>query len=141
VGRLRVITLALLGVLALGGLAGGVALLTDPTGGRLGLTVETLPGWLLIDDYTLPGIALIVLFGIVPIAAAVLLVRRRALGWTLTTALGLLLVFWTAGQVVTIGLPAPGIQAGFLIVGILLGGLGVDGGTSVGGERRALAQS
>jgi hypothetical protein len=141
VGRLRVITLALLGVLALGGLAGGVALLTDPTGGRLGLTVETLPGWLLIENYTLPGIALIVLFGVVPIAAAVLLVRRRAIGWTLTTALGLLLVFWTAGQVVTIGLPAPGVQAGFLIVGILLGGLGVDGGTSVGGEPRALAQS
>jgi hypothetical protein len=141
VGRLRVITLGLLGVLALGGVAGGVALVTDPTGGRLGLNVDTLPGWLLIENYTLPGVALIVLFGVVPIAAAVLLVRRRAIGWTLTLALGLLLVFWTAGQVVTIGLPAPGVQAGFLIVGILLGGLGVDGGTSVGGEPRALAQS
>ena len=106
-GRLRVITLGLLGVLVLGGLAGGLALLTDPTGGRLGLTVDQLPGWLLIGNYTLPGIALIVLFGVLPLAAAVLLVRRRALGWTLTTAVGLLLVFWTAGQMVAIGLPAP----------------------------------
>ena len=140
-GRLRVITLGLLGVLILGGLAGGLALLTDPTGGRLGLTVDTLPGWLLIGDYRLPGIALIVLFGILPIAAAVQLVRRRAVGWTLTAAVGVLLVLWTAGQVATIGLPSPGIQVGFLIVGILLAGLGVDGEASVGAgdEPRAVA--
>ena len=131
-GRLRVITLGLLGVLVLGGLAGGLALLTDPTGGRLGLTVDALPGWLLVDDYRLPGIALIVLFGVLPIAAFVQLVRHRASGWTLTTTLGVVLVLWTVGQVAAIGLPSPAIQAGFLIVGILLAGLGLDGGTSVG---------
>ena len=139
--RLRLITLGLLGVLVLGGLALGLALLADPTGGRLGLTGDDLPGWLLIDDYTLPGVALIVLFGVLPIAAAVQLLRRRALGWTLTAAVGVLLVPWTLGQVATIGLPAPAIQAGFLIVGILLAGLGVDGNASVGGETRARAQS
>ena len=141
--RLRVITLGLLGVLALGGLAGGLALLTDPTGGRLGMTVDALPGWPLLDDYRLPGIALIVLFGVFPIAAAVQLVRRRALGWTLTTAVGVLLVLWMVGQVAAIGLAFPAIQAGFLIVGILLAGLGLDGNASVGAghESRALAGS
>ena len=54
-GRLRAITLGLLGVLVLGGLAGGRALVTDPSGGRLGLTVDALPGWPLLDDYLLPG--------------------------------------------------------------------------------------
>jgi hypothetical protein len=143
VGRLRVITLALLGVLLLGGLVGGLALLVDPTGGRLGLTVDALPAWLRIHDYRLPGIALMVLFGVLPTAAAVLLVRRRALGWTLTATLGVLLVLWTLGQVVTIGLPAPALQAGYLIVGILLAGLGLDGGASVGAgdESRALVES
>ena len=134
-GRLRVTTLGLLGVLILGGLAGGLALLTDPTGGRLGLTVDTLPGWLLVDDYRLPGIALIVLFGVLPIAAVVQLVRHRASGWTLTTALGVVLVLWTVGQIAAIGLPSPAIQAGFLVVGIVLTGLGLDGGASVGGVR------
>jgi hypothetical protein len=133
VGRLREITLGLLGVLILGGLAGGLALLTDPTGGRLGLTVDELPGWPLLGDYTVPGLALIVLFGVFPMAAFVQLIRRRARGWTLTTAVGLLLVFWMLGQVAAIGLPAPLIQTGFLVVGVLLVGLGLDGETSVGG--------
>jgi hypothetical protein len=136
VGRLRVITLGLLGVLVLGGLAGGVALLTDPTGGRLGMTVDELPGWPLLDDYLLPGIALVVLFGVLPIAAMVLLARRRASGWTLTTAVGVLLVFWMLGQIAAIGLAFPGIQVGFLIMGIVLAGLGLDGNASVGGLGR-----
>ena len=140
-GRLRVITLGLLGVLVLAGLAGGLALLTDPTGGRLGMTVDELPGWPLLDDYTLPGIALIVLFGVLPLAAAVLLVRHRTAGWTLTTAVGVLLVLWTPGQVVAIGLASPAFHAGVLIEGILLAGLGVDGYASVGAgdESRAFA--
>jgi hypothetical protein len=48
---------------------------------------------------------------------------------------GLLLVFWMLGQVAAIGLPAPLIQTGFLVVGVLLVGLGLDGETSVGGLR------
>jgi hypothetical protein len=140
-GRLRVITLGLLGVLVLASLAAGLALLTDRTGGRLGMTLDELPGWLLLDDYTLPAVALIVLFGVLPIAAAVLLVRRRALGWTLTTTVGVLLIFWTLGQLAAIGLHFPAIQAGFLSAGILLAGLGVDGNASVGAEPRALAES
>lgn len=132
-GRLLVITRGLLGLLALGGLAGGLALVTDPTGGRLGMTVDVLPGWPLLDDYLLPGIALIVLFGVLPIAALVQLVRHRASGWTLTTAVGVLLVFWMLAQIAAIGLSFPALQAGFLVVGVLLTGLGLDGGASVGG--------
>ena len=139
--RLRVITVGLLVVLMLGGLVGGLALLSDPTGGRLGMTVDQLPGWPLLDDYTLPGIALIVLFGVLPLVAAVLLVRRRALGWTLTAAVGLLLVLWMLGTVAAIGLAFPLVQVSFLIGGIVLCGLGVDGGASLGAsdESRALA--
>ena len=70
-GRLRVITIGFLGVLGVGGLLGGLAFLIDPTGARLGMTVEELPAWPLLDDYTVPGVALIVLFGLFPLVAAV----------------------------------------------------------------------
>ena len=96
------------------------------------MTVDQLPGWLLVDDYLLPGIALVLLFGMLPIAAVVQLVRRRASGWTLTTAVGLLLVFWMLAQIAAIGLAFPALQTGFLMGGIVLTGLGLDGGTSVG---------
>ena len=129
---LRMITIAVLGVLALGGVAGGLALVTDPTGGRLGLTVEQLPAWPLLGDYLVPGVALIVLFGILPAVAAMLLVRRHPRGWTATAGVGLLLVLWIGGQLYAIGLAAPALQVGFLLVGIGLTGLGLDGGASVG---------
>ena len=74
---LRMIAIAVLGVLGLCGLAGGLALVTDPSGARLRLTVDQLPAWPLLDDYTVPGIALIVLFGLLPLAAAGLLARRH----------------------------------------------------------------
>ena len=72
----RVITVALLVVLILAGWAGGAALLIDRTGGMVGMTVDQLPPWMPLAGYTLLGIALIVLFGLLPIASVVLLVRR-----------------------------------------------------------------
>jgi hypothetical protein len=123
----RVITVALLVVLILAGWAGGAALLIDRTGGMVGMTVDQLPPWMPLADYTLLGIALIVLFGLLPIAAVVLLVRRSPRGWTATTAVGLLLLAWTVGQLVVFGLTFPAVHAGILIAGILLTALGVDG--------------
>jgi hypothetical protein len=124
------IAVALLGVLALGGLGGGLALVTDPTGGRLGMTVERLPGWLPFADYLIPGVALIVLFGVLPAIVAMLLVRHSPRAWTATAALGVLLVFWSGAQIAALGLVFLAAQIGFLIVGVVLVGLGVDGGAS-----------
>ena len=140
---LRVLTLVVLAVVGLVGLAGGLALVTDPSGARLGLTVEQLPSWLLVDDYLIPGVALIAIFGLLPVAAAVLLVQRSARGWSITTAVGLLMVLWSGGVLATIGLAFPAVQTGFLIVGILLTGLGVDGGAveGIGDESDAEVRS
>jgi hypothetical protein len=126
------IAVALLGVLSLGGLAGGLAFVTDPTGGRLGMTVDQLPTWLPVRDYLVPGIALIVLFGLLPAVVAWLHVRRSPRAWTATAAVGVLLVIWSGAQIAAIGLVFLTAQIGFLIVGIVLTGLGVDGGASVG---------
>jgi hypothetical protein len=143
VSRLRMITLGLLGLLVVGGLAGGVAFLVDPTGGTVGMTVDELPDWPLLVDYRIPGVALIVLFGLFPVAAVALLVRRRAWGWPLTTAVGVLLVLWMLGQLAVVGPRFPVMQAAFLGVGIVLTGLGLDGGASVGtsDESRGLVRS
>jgi hypothetical protein len=127
VRRLRTITLVVLGVLSVAGWTGGLAFLTDRSGGHLGMTVDELPAWPLLGDYTMPGVALVLLFGILPLIAARRVVQRSPSGWTLTTAVGLLLIAWIVVQIVAIGLPLPAMQAGFLILGIALAGLGQDG--------------
>lgn len=129
---LRMIAITVVGLLGLCGLAGGAALLIDPAGGRVGLGVDELPAWPLLGDYTVPGAALVVLLGLLPLATAWLLVRRHPLAWTLTTAVGLLLLVAAAGSVVLVGLAHTPLQAAVLVLGVLTTGLGVDGGTSVG---------
>ena len=124
---LRVVTIAVLTLLGIGGLAGGVGFLTDRTGGRLGMSVDELPSWPLLGDYTAPGVVLVLLFGVLPLVSVWLLVRRSRGGWALTTAVGLLLVAWMAVEIVAIGLSFPALQTALLIVGILLTGLGLDG--------------
>ncbi len=61
---LRGIALAVLVVLVGGGWFGGLSFLTDPSGGGMGMTTAELPDWPLLGDYTLPGVALVVLFGL-----------------------------------------------------------------------------
>ena len=55
----------------------------------------------------------------------------------------MLLVLWMIGQVVAIGFAFPAMQGGFLIAGMVLTALGLDGGTSVGtsDESRRLVRS
>ncbi len=135
---LRMIATTVVGLVGLCGLAGGAALLTDRTGGRVGLTVDELPAWPLLDDYTVPGAALVVLLGLLPRLAAWLLVRRHPRAWAATTAVGLVLVLVAAGSVVLVGLAYPLLQAAFVVAGVLTTGLGVDGGTSVGTSDESL---
>ena len=101
--------------LLLGGLYGGIAMLTDPTGGSLQLT-EILP-LLPVSDYILPGIFLLVAMGLAPLLLAYgLLARpkwrwaegmsrwsgnRRA--WTGTLVLGVTLAAWLIIQGLLIG--------------------------------------
>jgi len=127
VGALRGGTLAVLAVLIGGGWFGGLTFLADPSGSGMGMTTAELPDWPLLDDFTLPGIALIVLFGLLPIVPLVLLLRRDARGWTATAAVGVLLVLWMLGQLVALGLTFPAMQLTFLAVGLLLVVLGWAG--------------
>jgi hypothetical protein len=124
---LRGFTLAVLVVLVGGGWYGGLSFVTDPSGGGMGMTTAELPDWPLLEDFTLPGVALLVLFGLLPLVPIALLLRGDARGWPATAAVGALLVLWMLGQVIAIGLTFPGMQLTFLAVGLLLTALGSAG--------------
>ena len=101
--------------LSLGGLYGGIAMLTDPTGGSLQLT-ETLP-LLPVSDYILPGIFLLVVMGLAPLLLAYGLLARpkwrwaerlsrwsgHHWAWTGTLGLGVTLTIWLIVQGLLIG--------------------------------------
>ena len=124
---LRGITLAVLVVLAGGGWFGGLSFLIDPSGAGMGMTTAELPDWPLLEDFTVPGAALVVLFGLLPLVPIVLLLRGDPRGWPATAAVGALLVLWMLGQLVAIGMTFPGMQLTFLAVGLLLTALGSAG--------------
>ena len=118
--------------LALGGLYGGIAMLTDPTGGSLQLT-EVLP-LLPVSDYTLPGLFLLIVMGLGPLFLIYALLARpnwtwsetlsrwsgHHWAWTGTLTLGVILAVWLIVQGLLIGFkwPIQFITAvnGFLII-------------------------
>ncbi len=124
---LRWITVLLLAVLLAGGWVGGIGFLTDPSGNGLGMTTDQLPRWPLLEDYTVPGVLLLLAFGVLPLPAVVLLARRRPSGFLAASGVGLLLVAWMLAQLAAIGLLLPGMQFGFLAVGGVLIALGSTG--------------
>jgi hypothetical protein len=101
--------------LAFGGLYGGITMLLDPSGALLG-TEEILP-LLPVPDFVLPGLFLLFVMGIAPLALVFgLLVRpnwpwagviTRWSGhhwaWTGTLALSIVLLLWLIVQAVMIG--------------------------------------
>ena len=105
--------------LAAGGLYGGVAMLLDPSGGALQMT-EVLP-LLPVPDYTLPGLFLLVVMGVLPLllgyallarpawawAAPMSLAGRHHWAWSGALALGLVLGAWLGVQGLLIGFRWP----------------------------------
>lgn len=128
--------LFLLVFLGLGGLYGGIAMLTDPTGGSLQLTevLRLLP----VSDYILPGLFLLVVMGLAPLVLTYGLLARpnwtwaqtlsrwsgHHWAWTGTLALGVILAVWLVVQGLLIGFkwPIQYITAadGFLIILLVL---------------------
>lgn len=100
--------------LALGGLYGGIAMLIDPTGGLLQMT-EVLPA-LLVPDFTLPGLFLLVVMGVLPILVIYGLLARAEVAWAAAaTRWSGHHWAWTATVVVGATLVAFLVVQGFLI--------------------------
>jgi len=116
-------------VLGAGGLYGGYAFVTDPTGASIGMDASMLRGFL--GTYLPFGIFLLIAFGIAPIVLAWALLARppwltritAARGWdgawVATLAMGVGLLIWMAGQFIIMGYTAP-IQAFTLFLGVVI---------------------
>jgi hypothetical protein len=117
--------------LALGGLYGGIAMLTDPSGNSLQMA-EILP-LLPVPNYTLPGLFLLFVMGLAPLFLTYALLARpnwkwaeslfcwsnHHWSWTGTVALGVVLVIWLVVEGVLIGFEWP-IQYVTAVNGILI---------------------
>ncbi|MBN1427436.1 MAG: hypothetical protein JXB07_03565 [Anaerolineae bacterium] len=104
-----------LAFLGLGGLYGGIAMLSDPTGGSLQMT-EVLP-LLPVPNFILPGLFLLFVMGLVPLFLIYALLKRpvwmwaeplsrltgRHWAWLGTLSVGAVLIIWLAVQGLMIG--------------------------------------
>lgn len=126
---------AVLLFLGAGALYGGYSLVADPSGKGLGMPVE----WLRdtgFPDYRIPGLILLTVLGVLPLAAALLLWLRPEWGlmkglerslrlrwvWGVAFGVGVAQVIWIVYQVTTMGLTFF-LQPLFLGVGLLICGL------------------
>ena len=110
--------IALLILLGLGGIGGGIPMLLDPSGTLMGLPpglLEEVP----IEDYLLPGCSLIVVMGIIPLCLAYGLWKGARWAWLGILGQGLVLVLWIYFQIALWGAPIA-IQYVYLLWGIVL---------------------
>ena len=105
-------------ILGLGGLYGGAALLLDPAGGLLGVSAELLEN-LPLSNFILPGLFLLIVMGLTPLALIILLWKRVIWAWPTAVALSLVLILWVTTQLLLWGSPVP-IQLTYLGLGFLL---------------------
>lgn len=117
--------------LAIGGCYGGIAMLSDPTGGSLQLT-DVLP-LLPVTNYVLPGLFLLFVMGLAPLALIYGLLAcpnwrwadawshwsKHHWAWTGTVGLGATLAIWLIVQGLLIGFRWP-IQYITAITGCLI---------------------
>jgi hypothetical protein len=103
---LRYVLLALLILLRLSGLAGGAAMVADPSGAEMGLSVSMLAG-LPIASFVLPGLFLMVVMGAAPLVVAFGVWRRLPWGWAAALIQGILLVLWIGLQIALWSAPMP----------------------------------
>jgi hypothetical protein len=86
---------AVLGQLSARALAGGVALVVAPSGAIVGLPTAPLEGTP-FADFLVPGVVLVVAFGLVPAAVCYAVYAARAWAWTGAVGVGVALVAWVA---------------------------------------------
>lgn len=117
--------------LGVGALYGGYHLITDATGGSLGMPLSYLAGSV-FADYTVPGIFLFTVFGVGSLVALIVLWARPAVSWlnevsrlthehwswVLTLAIGATLILWIIIQYAVIRQfhPLQAIMAGLGVV-------------------------
>ena len=99
--------LALIGCLlflSISGMAGGIGILMDPSGASLSLPDDLLVG-LPIDTFMLPGLYLVLVYGLVSLVIAYGLWKQAPWAWGAAVVLSIILLGWIIGQVILWGSP------------------------------------
>ncbi|MFO7585363.1 MAG: hypothetical protein R6W69_11585, partial [Anaerolineales bacterium] len=101
--------------LAFGGLYGGIAMLLDPSGASMQMdeVLDLLP----VSDYLLPGLFLLLVMGLTPLALIYGLLARPSWPW-LQSLLSRTRAHWAWGATVLLGL---GLLLWLVIQGFLIG--------------------
>ncbi len=97
----RLLMMALL-FQSVGAIGGGIALLADPSGAKIGMSVDMLSGSP-FADFLIPGIVLLGVLGLYPLTVLWGVWRRERWALAGSAALGLALVVWIAVQISVIG--------------------------------------
>jgi hypothetical protein len=105
---------------AISGLAGGIGLISDPSGQTLGIPSSWLHGSP-FDDYLVPGFILFSVLGIFPLILTIGLVKRSYWSRGLTQVLGLALIIWIIVEILVVGYHSqPPLQLIYGLLGILI---------------------
>jgi hypothetical protein len=111
----------LLALQALGAIGGGVGLVQDPVN-NIGLPISLLDGTP-FSDYLWPGLILLIVVGIFPLAVLYGVLRRRLWGWWLALAAGAGLIIWIVVEGILLGYLAGagiGMQIAYGLIGLLV---------------------
>lgn len=104
----------------LSGVAGGIGLVFDPSGERLGIPSSWLAGSP-FADYLIPGVILLVVLGIGPLADLYGLWTRQYWGWLGALLVGLALLIWIGVEILIIGYqPQPPLQLIYGVLGVVI---------------------
>lgn len=112
------VLLAVLGQLSVRGTIGGGALLLAPGGGIIDVSTAPLKGTP-VGDFLLPGIILIVGFGLVPAVVCYALYTRHLWGWLASVGVAFALLIWVLAEV-AIGFDRPTIYLNLGTAGTIL---------------------
>ena len=125
-GRLVKAAIGLDVFLAIGALGGGLALMLGPRGEIIPLKVANLSGSP-FDTFFVPGLVLLVVLGIGPLAAAALAWQGHPLAPAATFTVGIALLIWLAVEIVIIGYTNdPPLQPFYLVVGAVITVIGLS---------------
>jgi uncharacterized membrane protein len=104
--------------LSISGLGGGIILILDPSGTILTLPADLLAG-LPINSFLLPGLYLVLVYGLLAPVIAYGLWKRAPWAWGSAVVLGVILLVWIIGQFLLWGSPHV-IQAIYFVLSLAM---------------------